>query len=343
MYSPPKGGGSLLATILSCAGHAVLVFAIAYAVGNAGRPDQDAENPVEIEIIVVAAAAAAPQVAPAPVIEIELPPPLPDPVVVVEPPPVEQGETPPPPSIPDEPTPQEPPREVAEVPLEPVPEPKPRVEPKVNLDLPEPPPPPEPFFPPPPPVQAEAPLTVPAPAPAPPAPQSAGPDEQRQHEIARQKRAQKKIEEQRKAKEREEARQREREKARQAAQQQARAAAQKQAAQAQAGRNGSAASAGPRGDNSAMSIDAFRATVAARIARNRPANSTAAVAQGTVVVSFSVTATGAAAGIRIASSSGHGVLDQAALAAVRRAAPFPAPPPGAPRAFNVPMRFNGPR
>lgn len=94
----------------------------------------------------------------------------------------------------------------------------------------------------------------------------------------------------------------------------------------------------PRGDNAA-SIDAFRAAVAARVARNKPDGGAADRAQGVVVVAFSIGNSGAASAIRIASSSGHGVLDQAALSAVRRASPFPAPPPGAPRNFTVPMRF----
>ena len=90
----------------------------------------------------------------------------------------------------------------------------------------------------------------------------------------------------------------------------------------------------------AASIDAFRAAVAARLARNRPSTDIAAKAQGVVVVSFGVTSSGSAEGVRIARSSGHAVLDGAALSSVSRASPFPPPPPGAPRSFMVPMRFN---
>ncbi len=46
-----------LATLASAAGHAIFVFALIYAAGSAGRPDHDAETPVEIEIIVEPAAA----------------------------------------------------------------------------------------------------------------------------------------------------------------------------------------------------------------------------------------------------------------------------------------------
>ncbi|MDP2355027.1 MAG: TonB family protein [Beijerinckiaceae bacterium] len=110
-------------------------------------------------------------------------------------------------------------------------------------------------------------------------------------------------------------------------------------------RNGAPGSAGATGKPSiagqnAASIDAFRAAVAARLARNRPSTDIAAQAQGVVVVSFGVASSGAAEGVRIARSSGHAVLDGAALSSVRRASPFPPPPPGAPRSFTVPMRFN---
>jgi protein TonB len=321
--------GGILSTLFSCAGHALLVFAVIYAVGSAGSPEQTAENPVEIEIIVEAAAAAsALQVAPETVIDIELPPPVPDPIIEVELP-IEQP--------PPEPEP-EPPVQVAEAPV-PVPTEVPvePPEPEVKLDLPEPPPAPEFVFEPPPPTVAETPAAVPVPQVVPkPQPKPVDEEQKRQQEIARQKR----IAERQKERQLEEARERAREKARQAAQQQSRAAAPRQAPQVNAGRNGSAQANAPRGNSSLMSIDAFKAAVAARVARNRPAASTAASAQGVVVVAFSVTASGGASGVHIARSSGHGVLDQAALSAVRRAAPFPAPPPGAPRSFSVPMRFN---
>lgn len=102
------------------------------------------------------------------------------------------------------------------------------------------------------------------------------------------------------------------------------------------GANGRKAVAG----QNAMSVDAFRAAVLARIARNKPSTDLAARAQGVVVVTFGVGAGGDAQSPRITRSSGHSVLDNAALQTVRRASPFPPPPPGAPRSFNVPIRFN---
>lgn len=64
---------------------------------------------------------------------------------------------------------------------------------------------------------------------------------------------------------------------------------------------------------------------------------------GEVHVSFTVTASGGAAGISITRSSGSPILDQAAVETVQRAAPFPAIPAGAGRSswqFTVPLAFN---
>ncbi len=63
---------------------------------------------------------------------------------------------------------------------------------------------------------------------------------------------------------------------------------------------------------------------------------------GVATVSFVVSASGQATSIRIARSSGQPALDEAALEAVRRAAPFPEIPDGAGRAswpFSVPISF----
>ncbi len=63
---------------------------------------------------------------------------------------------------------------------------------------------------------------------------------------------------------------------------------------------------------------------------------------GQAQVAFTVLADGSASGIRLVSSSGSPVLDQAAMEAVRRASPFPAIPPEAGRKqwpFTVPVLF----
>ncbi|MHB2264931.1 energy transducer TonB family protein [Aliihoeflea sp. PC F10.4] len=65
--------------------------------------------------------------------------------------------------------------------------------------------------------------------------------------------------------------------------------------------------------------------------------------RGEVHVRFTVSAGGQASGITVARSSGSPVLDQAAIATVQRASPFPAIPAGAGRAswpFTVPLVFS---
>ncbi|MEQ9259799.1 MAG: TonB family protein [Roseovarius sp.] len=58
-------------------------------------------------------------------------------------------------------------------------------------------------------------------------------------------------------------------------------------------------------------------------------------ARGTAVVAFTIAPGGGLSGLSLAQSSGSGALDQAALGVIRRAAPFPAPPPGAQRSFSI--------
>ncbi|WP_440981017.1 TonB family protein [Shinella sumterensis] len=65
--------------------------------------------------------------------------------------------------------------------------------------------------------------------------------------------------------------------------------------------------------------------------------------RGSVLVSFTVGAGGQASGVRVARSSGSGALDNAAVEAVMRAAPFAKIPEAAGRsswAFTVPIVFN---
>lgn len=89
-------------------------------------------------------------------------------------------------------------------------------------------------------------------------------------------------------------------------------------------------------------ISNYPGKVAARLRRASRSISSSArgKARGDVRVSFTVTASGGLAGLRIASSSGSPELDKAALAIVRRAAPFPPIPPEAGRsswAFTLPL------
>jgi protein TonB len=83
----------------------------------------------------------------------------------------------------------------------------------------------------------------------------------------------------------------------------------------------------------------YRAKVRAHLAAHKPAGGFGA---GTVVVAFTLTRSGDVASARILRSRGIGRLDQAALNAVRRAAPFPKPPgrvKGARFHFAIPFRF----
>ncbi|WP_210530464.1 energy transducer TonB family protein, partial [Rubellimicrobium arenae] len=60
---------------------------------------------------------------------------------------------------------------------------------------------------------------------------------------------------------------------------------------------------------------------------------------GTAVIAFSVSDSGTLASLGVAQSSGVAEVDQAGLALVQRAAPFPAPPAGAQRSFS--FQFTG--
>lgn len=92
------------------------------------------------------------------------------------------------------------------------------------------------------------------------------------------------------------------------------------------------------GDDASL-IDAYRLQVAAQIARNKPANSFAATAQGVALVSFTIAQDGQAGSIKLTQSSGNSTLDQEAIATIKRSSPFPAPPALATRTFTVPIRF----
>lgn len=61
--------------------------------------------------------------------------------------------------------------------------------------------------------------------------------------------------------------------------------------------------------------------------------------QGRATIGFSLDSGGSVTSVRLVSSSGSSSLDQAAVATARRASPFPAPPPGAPRSFTLPIVF----
>ncbi|MCK5750859.1 MAG: TonB family protein, partial [Oricola sp.] len=59
--------------------------------------------------------------------------------------------------------------------------------------------------------------------------------------------------------------------------------------------------------------------------------------RGVAQIRFSISASGGLASIRLASSSGSGAVDSAAIDHIRRSAPFPPPPAGAQRQFVIPV------
>ena len=93
-----------------------------------------------------------------------------------------------------------------------------------------------------------------------------------------------------------------------------------------------------RSDSSAT----YNGRVSAHLARHKqyPAAARSAGSQGTATVSFSLDGGGRVTSARLAGGSGIASIDQEAVAMVRRASPFPAPPDGRGRSFTVPVRFN---
>lgn len=84
--------------------------------------------------------------------------------------------------------------------------------------------------------------------------------------------------------------------------------------------------------------DDYLRIVWARVMRFRPERVTLT---GTTVLRFTLGADGSLVNAVIADSSGSGLLDRAALNALERAAPFPAPPPSAGNSltFEIPFTF----
>lgn len=241
----------------------------------------------------------------------EVPPqelqPEPLPELTPEPPPPEPPTEPPPEPPPPEPPPPEPPLpepavEPEPLPEPPPPEPEPVVEPEPVPDVPEMQAPPE--------VAVNAP--VPLPRPTPPRPRVA------------EKPPERKVERPRRERPREEAKPRPERQRPRAAPPPSRAS-QASSTQSTQGAARSSASEEAR----------WQSQVQARVIRfTRMARG-----EGMVTVTFLVSPSGAASGIRVSRSSGNPVLDQAALDVVRRASPFPAPPSGASKSVTLPLRY----
>lgn len=91
-------------------------------------------------------------------------------------------------------------------------------------------------------------------------------------------------------------------------------------------------------------IDNYRGKVRRKLSRARyyPAEAKRQGLRGVAHVRFTVTSNGGLAGVSLARSAGSRILDEAALDAVRRAAPFPPIPAGAGRdnwVFTIPIDF----
>lgn len=112
--------------------------------------------------------------------------------------------------------------------------------------------------------------------------------------------------------------------------------------------SGSQGTAGARGAEDAggrAALSSYQAQVLAHLQRHRvyPPEAQSRGITGVARVRFSLASNGAVIGASLAGSSGTSVLDQAALAMVRRASPFPAFPAGVQRAqldFAAPIRFD---
>jgi protein TonB len=114
----------------------------------------------------------------------------------------------------------------------------------------------------------------------------------------------------------------------------------KAAEDAQTGGTTSATATGEeRAGKAGDAVESYRQKVRERLAEFKPSS---AAASGTVVVSFTLSRSGAVSSAKILESSGEAELDESVLAAVRRAAPFPKTPPGtraAQRRFVIPFLF----
>ena len=75
----------------------------------------------------------------------------------------------------------------------------------------------------------------------------------------------------------------------------------------------------------------YAETVRSRLAHHKPANSNL----GGAMVSFAIGADGGLSSARVVRSSGNTRADKAALATVKRAAPFPKPPSGKPSVYAI--------
>ena len=95
-------------------------------------------------------------------------------------------------------------------------------------------------------------------------------------------------------------------------------------------------SGGSRASPGSAAASSYPGRIQAKLARTRrPQVSVSGVAR----VRMTISASGGIASVRLLQSSGSRTVDEAALRFVSSAAPFPAPPAGAQRTYDIPVRF----
>jgi protein TonB len=103
-----------------------------------------------------------------------------------------------------------------------------------------------------------------------------------------------------------------------------------------------ARSAAPSPGFNGEAAESWRSEIVERISSVKEYPEAARPASGTAVVAFSVDRGGRITSARLVRSSGSALLDQAAVATVRRANPVPPPPAGVPGGnFTIPLHFSG--
>lgn len=100
------------------------------------------------------------------------------------------------------------------------------------------------------------------------------------------------------------------------------------------------ASNGPGAGRSANDAN-YRGVVSAHLARYKrfPPEAQNRGAQGAATVTFTIGGSGGVTSVSLSRGTGVAALDQEAVAMVRRASPFPAPPNGRPMSFTVPVSY----
>lgn len=103
-----------------------------------------------------------------------------------------------------------------------------------------------------------------------------------------------------------------------------------------------AASRTAAGGSGSVTPRAWQSRLVAHLERRKryPSSARARKEEGVAQVFFRIDGSGNVLAVRLARSSGHPDLDDAAVSLVQRASPVPAPPPDAPHEITVPIAFN---